>query len=238
MHKTAIVVLLSAAVIACPTPTFGQRSISFAAADSGVVAGLLWGSGIRGVVLVHGGRHDMTSWSPQAPTIAEAGFRVLAIDLRGRGESTAGTAGPDSLSHDVLGAVRFLRSEGATEVHVVGASLGGWAAAEAAIAAAEGEIAGLVLLAAPGIDHPERLRGRTMFVVAEHDARGSGELRLDAICQQHARAGGSKELLLLDGTAHAQALFDTDQGPLLLAEIIRFLIARDDGQYSVAGPQG
>lgn len=225
MHRAIILGVLSTMLITCPVALPGQQPVSITTADSGMVAGLLWGSGNRGVVLVHGGRFDKTSWSSQAPAIAAAGFRVLAIDLRGTGESIAGAAGPDSLSNDVLAAVRFLRSEGATEVQVVGASLGGWAAAEASIAAADGEIAGLVLLAAPGIDHPERLRGRTLFVLAEHDTRSSGEVRLDAIRQQYARAGGLKELVLLGGSAHAQALFNTDQGPRLLAEILRFLTA-------------
>jgi len=38
-----------------------------------------------------------------------------------------------------------------------------------------------------------------------------------------ASATGPKELIILDGSAHAQFLFDTDQGEHLMREILRFL---------------
>jgi pimeloyl-ACP methyl ester carboxylesterase len=123
---------------------------------------------------------------------------------------------------DVLAAVRHLRGSGAEHVYVLGASLGGWAAAEASILA-PGEIDRLVLLAAPGIAEPERLTGRKLFIVTEYDTSGSGVPRLVSIRDQHARAPDPKELIVLDGDVHAQAIFNTDQGAVLLAHILRFL---------------
>jgi hypothetical protein len=46
---------------------------------------------------------------------------------------------------------------------------------------------------------------------------------LPKIKAQYERAPGPKEFLLLEGTAHAQFLFDTDQGEKLMREILRFL---------------
>jgi dienelactone hydrolase len=216
--------LLLCGVIAGHAPGLGaQERVSFPTVDEGVVSADLWGSGSRGVVLVHGGRFDRSSWEGQAPVLADARFRVLAIDLRGRGESRAGTMGPDALALDVLAAVRYLRETGTDQVAVLGASLGGWAAAKAVIAAEPGEIEAVVLLAHSPIDEPERLTGRKLFIVSRDDTSGSGAPRLIAIRDQYDRAPEPKELVVLEGNAHAQFLFETDQRDRLLGEILRFL---------------
>src|SRR5688572_28868816 len=77
------------------TSVRAQERVSFPTPDSGVVVADVYGAGNRGVVLAHGGRFNRASWKPQARAIAAAGFRVVAIDFRGRGESRAGRAGPD-----------------------------------------------------------------------------------------------------------------------------------------------
>jgi len=86
----------------------------------------------------------------------------VGVDPR-RGQSRAGSAGDDGVHHDVITAVRGLRDGGATRTSVVGASHGGWAAASAAEEAPH-EIDRLVLMAAPGIDRPEDLTRRTLFI--------------------------------------------------------------------------
>ena len=114
-----------------------------------------------------------------------------------------------------------MRRNGAETVSVVGASFGGWAAARAA-AAAPGEIDRLVLLAAT-VDEPERLTGRKLFILTKGDFRGEGELRLPEIRARYDRTPDPKELVILPGSAHAQLVFETDQGESLMAEILRFL---------------
>lgn len=69
------------------------------------------------------------------------------------------------------------------------------------------------------------MRGRKLFLLAEGDARGEGIPRLPEIREQYERAPGPKELVLLEGSAHAQHLFATDQGERLMEEILRFLSA-------------
>ncbi len=203
-----------------------QEPVSFPTPDGGVVYADLYGEGERGVVLAHGGRFDKASWTPQAQALAKAGFRVLALDFRGYGHSRGpGMADPLSapLHLDVLAAVRYLRTAGATSVSVIGASMGGSAAADASIAAEPGEIDRLVLLAGIGSGPPEQLQGRKLFIVARDDTRGDGVVRLVQIREQFERAPEPKELLLLDGSAHAQFLFETNQSERLLREILRFL---------------
>ena len=199
-----------------PVPT------SFLAADGVAISAQAYGSGSRAVVLVPGGHGVGETWDLQARRLAADGFRVLAIDYRGRG-SLANSKPDDEKAHlDVIGAVQFLKAEGARSVAVIGASWGGWAAGTAAVGE-PGLIDRLVLLAHSPFDRPEALGGRKLFVVASGDRDGTGRPRLDGIRVQFERASGPKSLVLLDGAAHAQFLFLTDQGERLYAEILRFL---------------
>jgi len=209
-----------------PAPRPAPRSVSFPTDDGGSVDADEYGAGERAVVLAHGARFQKGSWAKEAAAFAKGGLRVLAIDFRGYGRSKPGTSPPGSeegLALDVLAAVRYLRASGAKRVSVVGGSMGGGAAAQAAVECRPVEIDGLVLLAHSPIAHPEKLQGRKLFVVARDDTDGSGHRRLDRIREQYDKAPDPKQLLVLDGSAHAQFLFATDQGPQLTSEILRFL---------------
>ncbi len=206
------------ALVAAPQP------VSFPTSDGGLVVADLYGSGERGVVLAHGGRFDKESWAPQARAIAAAGFRVLAFDFRGYGRSH-GPGDADVMSAplhlDVLAAVRYLRKEGARTVSVVGGSMGATAAADAATEA-PGEVDRLVLLAGVPSRPADRLGGRKLFVVSRDDVGGGGR-RLPRVRAAWDRAPPPKRLLILDGAAHAQFIFQTPQGERLTGGILRFL---------------
>jgi hypothetical protein len=58
--------------------------------------------------------------------------------------------------------------------------------------------------------------------VAREDSNGVG-LRLPGIRAQYEKAPHPKELIVVDGSAHAQFLFQTDQSDRILREILRFL---------------
>jgi hypothetical protein len=60
---------------------------------------------------------------------------------------------------------------------------------------------------------------------ARDDANDDG-LRLPKIRANYEKAVGPKELVILDGSAHAQFLFATDQGERLMREILRFFTER------------
>lgn len=204
-----------------------QELVSFPAPDGGLVYADVYGKGERGVVLAHGARFNKESWAKQAHALAEAGFRVVAIDFRGYGKSRGPGQGDiytAPLFLDVLAAVRYLRTSGATTVSVIGGSMGGGAAGKAVTEAKPGEIDRLVLLAAQSDGPPDKLSGRKLFIVARQDASGSGP-RLPGIRAQYEKAPEPKELVVLDGSAHAQFLFETDQAGRLMKEILRFLSA-------------
>jgi pimeloyl-ACP methyl ester carboxylesterase len=206
--------------------TSAQEHVSFSTQDGWIIHGDLYGTGDRAIVLAHGGRFEKGSWEKQALVLVKAGFRALAIDLRGFGLSKDGpqSARSDFGSPlDVLAAVRYLREKGAKNVSVVGASMGGDAAAEA-MAAAPGEIDRLVLLGSGAYGQPEKWKGRKLFIVARDDANDAGP-RLPKIRAQYEKAPDPKELVIVDGSAHAQFLFQTDQGERVMREILRFLSA-------------
>lgn len=219
----------AAAVVLTLAPlALGQRHVSFQTTDGGLIFGDLYGTGERGVVLAHGGQFNKESWKPQARTLQSAGFRILAIDFRGYGQSR-GPGSSDALSAplylDVLGAVRYLWGTGSKTVSIVGASMGGWAGADAIIAAQPGEIGRLVLLGAgAGNGPPENIKGQKLVIIARDDTSGSGR-RLPEIERQYKKMPEPKRMILLDGSAHAQFLFQTEQGTRVMNEIVHFLSA-------------
>ena len=230
--RTGILAIMIIATLACggEREDYGAQpqEVSFPTEDGGVVYADVYGQGDRGVVLAHGGRFTKKSWTAQAPALANAGFRVVAIDFRGRGQSRGGPGweapGDDhGVEFDVLAAVRYLQQSGAQSVSIVGASFGGWAAAQASVEADPGEIDRIVLLAASAIDEPERMQGRKLFITTREDFSGRDVLRLPSIRDQFEKASDPKELVILEGNAHAQFVFETDQGERLMREILRFL---------------
>ncbi len=203
-----------------------QRVVSFPTSDGGVVFADEYGAGDHGLVLAHGGQFTKESWNGQAQALTNAGFRTLAIDFRGRGQSRGGRASPpgDGEAHlDVLAAIQYLRSSGAERISLVGASFGGWAVGRAATRAPAGDIDDIVLLAHSPIENPEALPGRKLFILTRDDFSGGGVLRLPSIREQYERAPAPKKLVILDGSAHAQHIFGTNQGDRLLREILGFL---------------
>ena len=222
-----LLVLSAAAAVAAP------QIVSFPAEDGGRICAEMYAaeSG-RGVVLAHGGRFHKESWRPQAQVLSSRGFQVLAIDFRGSGCSIPpdkrgpGQADFDHapFDKDVLAAVRYLKQHGAKSVSVVGGSFGGSAAGDASIRSAAGEIDRIVYLgAAPNLP-AQNLKSRSLFIVARDDANTAGP-RLPGIRAQYEKAPQPKKLIVLEGSAHAQFLFQTNQSERVMREILRFLTA-------------
>jgi alpha-beta hydrolase superfamily lysophospholipase len=200
-----------------------QEAVTFTAPDGYRLHADLYGKGDRAVVLAHGGRFTKESWRKQAEAFADAGFRVLATDFRGYGQSVPGSQSADWKHYpDVLAAVRYLHNAGAKSVSIVGASMGGDAAGDAAAESNAGEIDRIVFLGSEGGDSPERLKGRKLFIVTRDDKSGDGP-RLPGITEHYRKAPDPKKLVILEGSAHAQFIFDTDQGPRLRKEMLSFL---------------
>jgi pimeloyl-ACP methyl ester carboxylesterase len=218
-----LLVLSAAAAVAAP------QVVSFPSDDGGRICAEMYAAGAsRGVVLAHGGRFHKESWRPQAQVLSSRGFQVLAIDFRGSGCSAG--PGQEDFDHapfdkDVLAAVRYLKQHGAKSVSVVGGSFGGSAAGDTSIRSAAGEIDRIVYLAAAPNLPAQNLKSRSLFIVARDDANTAGP-RLPGIRAQYEKAPQPKELIVLEGSAHAQFLFQTNQSERVMREIIRFLTAQ------------
>ena len=210
------------------TTAGAQKTVSFSTEDGGLLYGDLYGQGERGVVLAHGARFNKESWKEQALRLQAAGFRVLAFDFRGYGKSK-GPGDADAMSAplklDVLAAVRYLHQNGRKSVSVIGGSMGGAAAGAASIASHPGEIDRVVFLAAYPDVSAEKLQCASLFIVAQDDASGDGP-RLPRIRAAFEKAPEPKRLVVLEGSAHAQFLFQTDQAERVMKEILEFLEAK------------
>jgi pimeloyl-ACP methyl ester carboxylesterase len=79
------------------------------------------------VLLLHGFPEFWWCWRAQLPALAEAGYRAVALDLRGYGASDKPPRGYDTitLAADVAGVVRAL---GEADAVIVGHDWGGWLA--------------------------------------------------------------------------------------------------------------
>jgi pimeloyl-ACP methyl ester carboxylesterase len=213
-----------------PAIALAQRPVTITVPDkSAPVHGDLYGSGSRGLVLAHGGRFNKESWKDQATVFANAGFTVLAINFRGDAVNKDGTPSAEGSdadnAADVLAAVRYLHALGLQSVSAIGGSLGGDAVGEADAQAKPGEFDRIVFLASNGGNHPEKLKGPKLYIVARDDKSGDG-LRLPEIRAHYARAPKPKKLVIVEGTAHAQFLFATGEGPKVLNKILKFVSAR------------
>jgi dienelactone hydrolase len=212
-------------------PVFAQKLVSIPVTDgaSGKTAqiqGDLYGGGRRGLILVHGGRFNKDSWRKQGPVFARAGFLVLAINLRGDGPNPDGSPGShgtdDENATDVLAAVDYLHGMGAKAISAIGGSLGGDAVGNAEARVQGGVFDRMVILASEGGDHPEKLKGSKLFIVAREDSNGAGP-RLPGITRSYEQAPEPKKLVVLEGSAHAQFIFDTAEGGVLMRDLLEFL---------------
>lgn len=220
------VVLLAVAIMLCTDEVLAQEQTSFSTQDGVLIYAELYGEGSRGLVLAHGGQFNKESWREQALSFATAGFRVLAFDFRGFGQSVDSGQVPieDARHLDVMASIEYLRQAGASTVSVVGASMGGDYAAEVSEANPE-MIDRLVLLAAGAYNPLIQSKARKLFIMSRDDIIGDNTPRMPAIRNQYEKASEPKEFVVLDGSAHAQFLFASNQGDRLMEEILGFLSA-------------
>jgi hypothetical protein len=67
------------------------------------------------------------------------------------------------------------------------------------------------------------MKGRKLVIATRDDRRSSGSPRTPRVLEIYAKTTGPKELIILEGSAHAQFMFETDHAERVMREILRFL---------------
>jgi pimeloyl-ACP methyl ester carboxylesterase len=163
---------------------------------------LTWGDGDYGVVLAHGAAFDAASWEEQAPVIAEQGATVVAVE--------------DISPEGIAAAVQLLQDDGIADVALVGGSAG--ADAILRLAAEQPDLADQLVLLSPNTVVEGLGEEPKLFIASE------GEPGTD-IPQQlvDASPGDDNQTLIVGGSAHAQNIFDTEQGEEVLDAMLERL---------------
>lgn len=182
------------------SPSGGER------VEIGGAEAIVRGEGGYGVVLSHGAAYDAASWDDQAGEIAENGFVTLSVE--------------DTSTESVTAAAEYLADERGVEgVALVGASAG----TSGVFGAAEEnpDITDQIIVLSGSGDVSGLGEVPKLFVASE------GEGLADTAREMAEEAPGSEnEALILPGSAHAQAIFDTGQGGRLLETMIERLEER------------
>ena len=210
-----------------------SETVSLRSADGHEIAGTLWpNEDGPGILLLHQCNSSRAMYEELGGKLAEAGFKVLAIDFRGFGDSKGNGLDLSSADREVWqqamagfpqdaeAAYSFLAGRGSGEVTgALGASCGGWQLP--GLAAEHGELARLGffssgLKAVHERDLLQMTAPRYLFIAAKGDisaARPAGTILY--------RGGKERsEVLLYEGDAHGYPLFEQD--PELADKIVSF----------------
>jgi alpha-beta hydrolase superfamily lysophospholipase len=227
VRLAAVVLAVSATALGVEPLTAAGRNVSWAAADGTSLVGMLYETGRQGpgVVLVHMLGRSKDDWAAVAVRLQEAGVTVLAMDLRGHGNSGGNGTALAPMAGDVRAAVEWLTTRGNIRpgaMALVGASFG---ATLAATAAAESSSVRAVALISPSLDYRgarldaaaiKRLGSRAVWLVASTE----DPYALRTVRELVGPDGG-REQWLSAIRAHGTALFTAD--PDLTAALVDWL---------------
>src|SRR3989344_169443 len=213
------------------------EKVDFKTADGVSIYASHWRGekGSPAVLLLHMMPAARSSWDEFADKLYASGFGVLAIDLRGHGESEGGPDGFRDFSdedhqksiEDVRAAIAFQVAEGHSKFFIAGASIG----ANLALAyLAESERGGAAVLLSAGLNYrgiqtlplAEKVRPEqgVLLAAAKDDVRSGGSAA--EMAEEIFRASaGKKEIKILEYGGHGTDMFRMH--PELMDEIIAWL---------------
>jgi pimeloyl-ACP methyl ester carboxylesterase len=219
-----------------PLPRAAEK-VTFEAADGVKLIGRLYGEGDVGVVLAHMGRPGDTllDWAPISRELANRGYMALAFNRRGvcttpRRECSTGFSDYASSWNDVVGAVNYIRTKGADDVALVGASIGAMASLHAL---ARDRVEASAFVEIGGVNHAsgysfsrrdlQALEGQKLFVSSIGDLYGGA----DAAREWHRWAKEPKQLELLRGVEHGTDMLIAGKPTVRpLSELVLEFLAR------------
>ena len=209
-----------------PTPTIPlvpSHLVQFLTSDHVRLRGLLYGQGNTMVICSHMLRTTKAIWveSGIPQRLAVLGYRALAYDFRGNGDS-AGQANSSTLDVDLRAAVNFAHQQGATKVVLLGASMGGTASLKVA---AEEQVTAVISLSGPqefGVsvsdEEVKAIKVPKLFMASENDDPFVTDAR-----HMYAIAIPPKEMHIYPGVAHGIDLFDSGNGDDPAQRVLHFI---------------
>jgi dienelactone hydrolase len=184
----------------CATRAERRAGLRFFTAEDVPIAGVVVGSGPRGVVLAHASDEDLCSWLPYARQLAGSGLRVLAFN----------SAPGAHVGLEVAAAVEAMRRTGSEHVIVGGASIGATGAlvGSAALASQPAAVVSLSAIASIGplraLPAVRRLHAPVFFAASADDH----PFAEDAAEMYAASPSNDKRVEILPGAAHGERLLE------------------------------
>ncbi len=217
MHRLALLLLLAVAspAVAATPPAAPSVTVTLKTADGLAIKAYEQGKGTNGIVLVHDKGASADDWSYLSGKLASHGYHVLAVNLRGHGNSVPPNSLVDAdypkMIQDVQASVEYLKAKGATKISVVGAQFGADLAVNAA--ALEPSVTNLILLT-PDLNvngvltaaAMEKYGNRPVLLVASSDD-GYGVRSVNTLDD---RATGDKHVELLDSAGKGATMLNRD----------------------------
>lgn len=210
-----------------PEEIIQSHTITFETPDGATITGELYGSGQTSVIFSAMGNCE-PGWREFAQLTAAQGLMALTYRWR-----DCGQAGPTNEAeliknfvNDARGAINFARDQGAEEIILAGASLGGVASAKLAI---ESQARGIIVFASPlqipGWDVKVEIEELNtdipkLFLTAENDH----VVPLEDSQALYDLAAEPKEWQTYPGNEHGIELFDTEIGEEVQQRILEFIL--------------
>ncbi|MBI2578853.1 MAG: alpha/beta hydrolase [Candidatus Aenigmarchaeota archaeon] len=212
MKKIFLLLLISLITLGCVQQQKAE-AVSFTTGDGFAIHGNYYEGSEKGLILLHMLGSSKESWNGLVPALSKLNYTVLAVDMRGHGESVVQNGAKitwndfseddfASMKKDVAAAKAFLESRGKTRFAVIGASIGANIALN--YSAGDDDIRTVILLSPGfnyrGVDAQETIKNYTspvLFITTEGDAYSA-----DSSKYMYFYAPGKKALSLFNGNAH------------------------------------
>jgi len=199
------------------------RVVTFTADDGTRLSGVWRGTSDHVVVLSHQYDIDQAGWAPLVEQLDRAGYATLTYIFRGYPPSE-GKPVISELQRDLDAAATFARAQGASQLVLIGASMGGIATVPAAIAI---EPAAYVTISAPlgfaGLEASDAALQTSaapkLFINSQGDPYVADTEHMAAV------AAEPKTLSVYASSLHGMRLLSSKAGPELVGEIVNFVAA-------------
>ena len=190
--------------------------VHFKTEDGGNIEAALFPSNSEKIIIyAHGAIFNKESWYFLAEEFQKQNIAGLSIDFGGYGNSKSGKTGEKY--YDILGAIRYAKINGYTDINIIGGSMGG-AAVLSALDHAKDYISKVVLMAPAGGPVIKSEQINKLFIVSKNEGG------IDGILKIYKASSDPKKLKEYSGNKHAQHLFNSEQANKVKNLIVSFIV--------------